>query len=325
MTIMEAAREHASAIAAFCFLVGVGVAKTLLTKFVFQHSPTPVAFSVLSCIATNICLLPILIAQGEFRMLSVKQLCNFTLICVAIGLDLGCQNVALAILSIALQQCIKATLPTMTVFVESAIKRVCFHPLIYFTVLAICIGPVMIAYDSPWEAKSEVGSQTFGVVMMVVAMVGGAFKYVLCHHTIREYQGQMGVLAFTFWVELFVGVMLTPWAILSGEAHKLMTTEQPTSAWALLWFTGAFGGVRVVAQFYFLAKTSATSLAISGITMQALTIILGIFAFGDEVTNLLVAGVFLTLCTSGFYAYLKTSKVLEEPPTKPADSGKGLV
>lgn len=321
--IVEAAKENASAGFAFLFLVAVGVAKTLLTKFVFTHSPTPVAFSVLSCIATNICLLPILIIQGEFRMLSCSQLANFTLICVAIGLDLGCQNVALAILSIALQQCIKATLPTMTVVVESAIKRTCFHPLIYITVLAICIGPVMVAYDSPWDSKSEVGSQAFGVIMMVVAMIGGAFKYVLCHHTIKEYQGQMGVLAFTFWVELFVGAMLTPWAIMNGEAEKLMYTEQSTSAWALLWFTGAFGGVRVVAQFYFLAKTSATSLAISGIAMQALTIILGIFAFGDEVTNLLVGGVLATLVTSGFYAYIKTSKVLE--PKVVQDNGKGLV
>ena len=323
MSVMEAARENAAAAAAFAFLVTVGVAKTLLTKFVFTHSPTPVAFSVLSCIATNICLLPILIAQGEFRMLSGSQLMSFTFICVAIGLDLGCQNVALAILSIALQQCIKATLPTATVIVESAIKRTCFHPLIYITVLTICIGPIMVAYDSPWESKSEVGSQAFGAIMMVVAMIGGAFKYVLCHHTIKEYQGQMGVLAFTFWVELFVGAMLTPWAIMSGEAEKLMYTEQSNSAWALLWFTGAFGGVRVVAQFYFLAKTSATSLAISGITMQALTIILGIFAFGDEVTNLLVGGVFATLATSGFYTWLKLSKVLEVKANE--DKGKGLV
>ena len=91
-------------------------------------------------------------------------------------------------------------------------------------------------------------------------------------------------------------------------------TEQSAGQWALLWATGAFGGVRVVAQFYFLAKTratthsalhprhalsprctracetltetlcavcgtqaktSATSLAMSGIAMQALTIIIG--------------------------------------------------
>ena len=58
---------------------------------------------------------------------------------------------------------------------KSIIKKKCFHPLIYLTVAAICIGPIMVAYDSPWEAKtSEAGSQVFGAIMMVAAMIGGA-------------------------------------------------------------------------------------------------------------------------------------------------------
>merc|ERR1719238_1321771 len=88
-------KENSPAVFAFAFLVVVGVSKTLLTKLVFKHSPTPVAFSVLSCVATNICLLPILIAQGSFRVLSFKQFGGFVGICLAIALDLGCQNVAL--------------------------------------------------------------------------------------------------------------------------------------------------------------------------------------------------------------------------------------
>jgi len=102
---------------------------------------------------------------------------------------------------------------------------------------------------------------------------------------------------------------------MGGEAYKLMfETEQSTGEWALLWFTGAFGGVRVIAQFYFLAKTSATSLAMSGIAMQALTIIIGIVVFGTEVTTLLALGVLATIVTSCVYAYLKTTTVLEKKP-----------
>jgi hypothetical protein len=313
-------KENSSAMFAFGFLVAVGVSKTLLTKLVFTHSPTPVAFSILSCVATNLCLLPILVYQNDFKMLSRKQLSGFAGICVAIALDLGCQNVALAILSIALQQCIKATLPTATVVVESIIRKKKFHPAIYATVASICIGPILVACQASWEAKSEAGSQLFGAIMMLVAMVGGAFKYVLCHKAIKDFREEMGVLAFTFWVELFVGAMLTPWALLNGEAHKLMfETEQSAGEWALLWFTGAFGGVRVIAQFYFLAKTSATSLAMSGIAMQALTIIIGIVAFGTEVTTLLTLGVLATIVTSSIYAYLKTTTVLEKKPEKGAN------
>ena len=46
----------------------------------------------------------------------------------------------------------------------------------------------------------QAGSQLFGAIMMIVAMVGGAFKYVLCHKAISEFRKEMGVLGFTFWV-----------------------------------------------------------------------------------------------------------------------------
>lgn len=312
-------REHGSALLALIFLVAIGVSKTLLTKLIFSHSPTPVAFSVLSCVATNVCLLPILAWRGDFRGLSRKQLRSFVAVCVAIAVDLACQNVALSILSIALQQCIKATLPTCTVIVESLLKRKRFHPLIYATVIAICLGPIIVASQSSWVGKSDAGSaagtQLFGAIMMIVAMLGGAFKYVLCHHAIKEFQREMGVLTFTFWVETFVGAMLLPWAILNGEAYRLLVeSDQTLGEWVLLFGTGAFGGVRIVSQFLFLAQTSATSLAMSGIAMQVLTIGIGILLFNTPLTPTLAVGVLVTTLTSAAYAYLKTSKVLEKKP-----------
>ena len=50
----------------------------------------------------------------------------------------------------------------------------------------------------------------------------------------------------------------------------------------------------------------------SGIAMQALTIVIGIVAFGTKVTTLLTLGVTATIVTSSIYAYLKTSNVLEQ-------------
>ena len=75
----------------------------------------------------------------------------------------------------------------------------------------------------------------------------------------------------------------------------------------------------MVAQFYFLAKTSATSLAMSGIAMQVLTIGIGILLFNTPPTPTLAVGVLVTILTSAAYAYLKTSKVLEKKP----DTGSG--
>jgi len=315
-------REHSSATFAFSFLVAVGVSKTLLTKLIFNHSPTPLAFSVLSCLATNICLVPILIYKKDTPVLTRKMLPGFAGICVAIALDLACQNVALAILSVALQQCIKATAPTATVVVESIIRRKKYHWAIYLSVVAICLGPILVAMQSSWEAKSDAGSQPFGAFMMIVAVIGGAFKAVLCHKAIKEFREQMGILAFTFWVEVFVGFMILPFAIYTGEVSTMWyESGNGFLEWVLVWFTAAFGGVRIVSQFYFLAKTSATSLAMSGIAMQALTIIIGMIAFGTHATVLLCLGVVCTIVTSAVYMWLKTSSVLvkklEKKPKNP--------
>ena len=47
--------------AALAVLVAVAVLKTLLTKVIFVHVGLPVAFSIQSCFATAICILPILL------------------------------------------------------------------------------------------------------------------------------------------------------------------------------------------------------------------------------------------------------------------------
>ena len=34
----------------------------------------------------------------------------------------------------------------------------------------------------------------------------------MAHKMVNDFRKDLGVLAFTFWVEVFVGLMLTPWA-----------------------------------------------------------------------------------------------------------------
>ena len=136
--------------------------------------------------------------------------------------------------------------------------------------------------------------------------------------------------------------------MLNGEAGELIFGNAVTSAadWALLWFTGAYGGVRIFSQvvcaretsgphiasgclltcvpafdalarargqFALLKHTSATTLALSNVAIQALTTILGIFLFGTQVTAFLLAGVSVTLTATAAYTYVKVTKILEPP------------
>ena len=117
----------------------------------------------------------------------------------------------------------------------------------------------------------------------------------LAHKVITTWKNELGTLSFLFWVETFVGILLLPWAILNGEASVLIASRsRPLSDWFLVLATAAYGGIRIYSQFYFLQHTSATTLALSNLAVQGLTIILGIVVFSEPTTLLLALGVLLT-------------------------------
>ena len=150
--------------------------------------------------------------------------------------------------------------------------------------------------------------------MMLSAVVGGAFKYVLAHAMIHSYKKSLGTIAFTFWVEIFVGLMLTPWAVLNGEANALITGPYTRADWALLLFTAAYGGVRIYSQFALLEYASATTLSLTNVAIQAGTIALGFIFFDTELTFYLALGVGVTLFFSAIYTCITVTKCLEPPP-----------
>ena len=191
-------------VGAFSFLTFVAVTKTLLTKTVFVHVPTPVAFSVFSCVVTAVCLVPVFMCQPKlFAFLDRKMMVGFIGVCIAIAIDLAATNVAISLLSVALQQVIKATSPAATILVESLWNCRASHPLMYLVVALLCVGPILTRAGS-----SSFDSTPLGVGMMTAAVISGAFKYVLAHAMIKQYKARLGTLAFTFWVEVIVGIML---------------------------------------------------------------------------------------------------------------------
>ena len=294
---------------AFCFLTFVAVTKTILTKSVFLRTPQPIAYSVLSCFVTALCMLPIFAClRDTFRHPARHMLRGLTLVSIAIAIDLACTNVAIALLSVALQQCIRAASPAATILLETFYSKTCRHPLMYVVVLLLCSGPVLAQmgsrpYDYTWP----------GVISMCIAVVAGAFKYVLAHALIKEYRTSLGTLSFTFWVEIIVGLMLVPWAVASGEVFALATNPYSRADWALLLFTAAYGGVRIYSQFALLEYTSATTLAMANVAIQSGTIAASVVLFGTELTFYLGWGIGATLLFSAIYTWLNVSKVLDLP------------
>ena len=287
---------------AFAFLVIVAISKTVLTKHIFEDVRAPVALSAISCAVTAILLMPISLYTKQMRMLRADEIGTFVLICTTVAADLAFTNIALSILPLAFQQAIKSTLPVVTITLDFLINRTRTSLSVLSVVIGICIGPVIMSLDKDWSVESET---FYGTVMLTFSILAGALKYVLAHAAIKRYKEDMGVLGFTFWMEVVAFIVLLPWSIVNGD----VTTVWASGAnWALLIGNGAFGGVRIISQFLFLERTSATSLATSNLAILVGLTLAGTIFFHDRVTVYLVLGSTVTLVMSASYTYLKQTE-----------------
>lgn len=293
-------RLKKSTITSFALLVLIAISKTVLTKHVFEHINAPVAMSAMSCIVTGLMLVPVCIANGTLRLLTMQESKKLALVCTTVAADLAFTNVGLSILPIAFQQAIKSTLPVATVAVEFVLYRKCVTPGLLALIIGISLGPITMALDKSWSSDNNL---VYGVIMLSLSILAGALKYVLAHSAMAQFKKTMGIMGFTFWMEVFATIFILPWAVANGEVAVLM---EHASSWILLVGTAAFGGVRILAQFFFLEKTSPTSLAASNIAIQVGLTAAGALIFHNAVTTSLICGTVITIVMSASYTYVKS-------------------
>ena len=286
-------------VGSFAFLVVVATSKTVLSKYVFERLRAPVAMSALSCVVTTGLLMPVAACGRHWHAPRRGDLSSLLMVCMAVAADLALTNVGLSILPLAFQQSIKSTLPMATVVVEFLVGGTRASRQVLVIVTGTCLGPMIMALDKDWEADDDLW---YGVVMLVLSVLAGALKYVLTHAAMQRCKAEMGILGFTLWMEIVVALLLLPWAVANGELSAVL---EASSDWALLTFTSAFGGVRIMAQFYFLSETSPTSLATSNVAIQVGLTVAGALIFHDPVTLCMALGSAITLLMSSSFAYLK--------------------
>ena len=173
--------------------------------------------------------------------------------------------------------------------------------------------------------------------MMLMAVFAAACKYVFAKATVQEYRDELGSLAFLFWVEVFILLILLPWAALNGELATLVRYAQVTPTltptltptptptltlttlvryaqdeqrWLPLCACSALGGVRFFAELLILRSASATSLSTANLATHAAVVVLSIPIFGTQITGFWLAGCTITLTSSAVYTYLKLSGTL---------------
>merc|ERR1711865_454542 len=128
---------------------------------------------------------------------------GFLLVCTLVALDLALTNIAVALLAVAIQQCIVATNPAFTVTIESIVRRKLAHPMIYFVIIFLCTGPVVAQIGAPADDVNIVG-----ICIQLAGVTCSACKYVFAHSVMQKCKKDLGTFAFLFWIDVLNGELV---------------------------------------------------------------------------------------------------------------------
>jgi drug/metabolite transporter (DMT)-like permease len=298
---------------ALTFYITVAVVKTMLTKALFEGGAAfPVGFSAISAIATCTVLIPVFVAdRTQWAVPKRDYMPGFLLVCTLVALDLALTNIAVALLAVAIQQCIVATNPAFTVTIESIVRRKLAHPMIYLVIVFLCTGPVVAQVGAPAD---EADSKTIvGIFIQLAGVTCSACKYVFAHSVMQKCKKDLGTFAFLFWIDTLILFILIPWSLINGELIAIISDPETPMEWFNLLFTAVLGGIRFFSQLLVLKVSTATTLSCANLAFQAINIYLSLALFGKPTLTVgLVCGSAITLSSAGVYTYFKITKVLEK-------------
>ena len=239
---------------------------------------------------------------AEPRWLARQHVPSFAAVSVLMIVDIGCTNLAISVLSVSLQQCIKAAMPVCVMLFERLLQGKTPRPRVLEMLVPLTFGPVLAALGS--------GALDFswrGVGLMSVAVLTAAGKAVLTHKIIKQVRREMGMVAFLFWLEVALMAGLVPWCALNGEllAVGAWAGLRSPAAWGAVTFVALMGGARAYACNLVLKEGSALLLASANVLIQMAAIFGSVVIFDTEVSSQLLIGIVTTL--TGFAGYTAAS------------------
>ncbi|GAB5370185.1 hypothetical protein AAMO2058_001470800 [Amorphochlora amoebiformis] len=286
------------------------------TKF---HEPQiafsyPIILSGLSCLVTDTAIVGVWgTGLAKFAAPKLDKLPSFVVVTVMTALGMAFQNLALNLLSVALQQALRATLPVCVVLFERAILGKTHNLWIYVSLLPLMVGPMLCVKGSHGGDISMLG-----LIYMSIGVLMSALKVVYLEKVVRSVRKDMGMVSFLFWLDLLMIPILAPWAVANGEVFEVHNWAKKTSAvaWGFLVLVSIMGGFRAYSINLVVKYASALTKTAADIFTQALTIYVSLIIFNTKSTPLLHTGIAVTVCGFAFYTYIKYLEKLKAKAAK---------
>jgi drug/metabolite transporter (DMT)-like permease len=294
------------------FYTAAATARTLLTKSVF-HSydfDYPILFSLLTVVTTFTFISGMFLSgYSKYMVIPQKHWKTLAYLTLLTAGTMAMQNIAMDLLSVALQQALRGTLPIAVVILEKIIEGKTHSNWVYLCAVPLVLAPVLTSYGSILASE---WSNTGALCMLGSVFASGA-KDVLLHFKIRELKKDVGLIPLLFWLQITIGAVLLPWAIKDGQVSSV--TEwvyyNNKGCWAFVLFVTLLGGVRAYAQQLLLTVAPALTMIFCNSLIQTLCVFISIPVFGNKANKEVWIGSVLSILACSMYAYVKKREKLQ--------------
>jgi drug/metabolite transporter (DMT)-like permease len=293
------------------FYTVAATARTLLTKSVFSiyDFDYPILFSFLT-VVTTFCFISGMFATGysKYSPIPPKHYKTLTYLTLLTAGTMAMQNIAMSLLSVALQQALRGTLPIAVVVLEKIIEGKKHSHWIHLCAVPLVLAPLLTSYGTILASEWNLT----GVVCMAGSVVASGAKDVLLHFKIRELKKDVGLINLLFWLQITIGFVLMPWSVYDGQFTDVQNWEHfdDKSLWAFVLFVTLLGGVRAYTQQLVLTLDSALFVVFCNALIQTLSVFISIPAFGNKVNKELWIGSVLSILACAMYAYVRKMEKL---------------
>jgi len=274
-------------------------------------------------------LLQCLVVKPKLGPPTFAQFWEYKLVVIPMGLCTflmnGLNNASLSLVSLFLNQAIKATMPAPTMLFSFLLAKKTYTPIKIAVVLLLCVGSVF----SVWYkiSSDSSGSQISGVVMVFTGLLAASIKPVI---VMMLMDGLVGdslpkleptvVLVYDCCIAFVC--MLTTWACMDERQASIeyLADSSTTGIGILIIAIGsAMAFCFNLSNFYFIKLTSALTATVGGSGVKILLIVVSAVQAGvDDLISW--CGVSLVVITLVSYSYLNLPK--PKPPPE-ADAEKG--
>ncbi|TXT07135.1 hypothetical protein VHUM_03305 [Vanrija humicola] len=226
----------------------------------------------------------------------------------ATGADIGLSNLSLKTIDLSLYTMVKSSALIFVLFFAFLFRLEKFSIRLVGVIVLISAGVFMMVF----QAKAV---NIPGIIMVLCASAIGGLRWALTELIMhKKAMGLSNPFATIFWITPIMGVVLftvslaaEPWREIFQSAF-FANPLVAIKTIAIIALPGCIAFAMVASEYFVLQRAGVVPLSIAGIFKEVSTITISAWVFGDQLSEVKIVGVVVTICGIALYSFHKYRK-----------------